>query len=352
MVPRQLSLQLLIGWLPIWALYAVLIVSAHPPITVSAALWASLRAIVPAALLGLLVRRFTRRLPWPHPFRASFLLIHAGAAALYAGAWLATSTIIGVLPAMLMGREHGLPVSQGLALPFLVIGVWLYVMVAGVSYTSDASERAARAEATAARTQLAALRAQLHPHFLFNALHSVVQLIPREPARAAEAAEQIGGLLRTAIEEERDLVPLGDEWAFVSRYLDLERLRFGERLVVMATVDAAAREVLVPSFAVQTLVENAVRHGAAPEVEPTTIAVHAAVADGALTIEVRDTGSGATDDQLHGAGAGVGTGLARLRERLSALYGDAARLDLRANAPRGVLATLVVPVRRLPADDA
>jgi LytS/YehU family sensor histidine kinase len=224
-----------------------------------------------------------------------------------------------------------------------VLGVWLYVMVAGVAYASQAAQRAARAEALAARSQLAALRAQLNPHFLFNALHTVVQLIPLEPRRAAQAAEQLAGLLRTTVEEDRDLVTLAEERSFVERYLDIERIRFGDRLRVSVRASADADEALLPSFALQTLVENAVRHGAAPQVEPTDILVEGTVTSGVLTLSVVDTGAGIRAGHT---GSGGGTGLARLRERLTALYGNAASLVIAPGTGRGFSATLTVPQSR------
>ena len=113
------------------------------------------------------------------------------------------------------------------------------------------------------------------------------------------AAEQLAGLLRGAIEEDRDLVPVSEEWAFVERYLDIERIRFGDRLRVHVRLSEDARSALLPVVVLQKLVENAVRHGAAPRVEPTDIAIAGSVANGMLTLVVRDSGGGASDFTGH-----------------------------------------------------
>lgn len=334
-------LQLLVGWLPVWALYTLLVSPANPihgGTPVGGAITSGLIAVAIAALLGLVVRSLAERIPWPHPFRPGFLGVHLVAAAVYSTAWVVLKAVV----ESLIHRQATIGLHY-LLLPNLVLGIWIYAMVAGVLYATQAAERAARAEANAARSQLAALRAQLNPHFLFNAIHTVVQLIPREPRLAARAAEQIAGLLRATIEEDRDLVPLAEERAFVERYLDLERLRFGDRLHVSVAISPPADAVLVPSFALQTLVENAVRHGAAPRVEPTEIIVEGGVAAGLLTVSVRDTGAGADAGRL---GETDGTGLQRLRERLAALYGSSARLDLESRAGGGFTATLVIPGTR------
>jgi LytS/YehU family sensor histidine kinase len=195
------------------------------------------------------------------------------------------------------------------------------------------------AEAHATASRLATLRAQLNPHFLFNALHTVVQLIPSQPRQATHAAEELAGLLRTSLEEARDLVPLADELSFVERYLDLERVRFGERLQVSMDVDENARDAMLPSFALQTLVENAVRHGASPQVEATKLSIEARADARLLTIVVRDTGAGAEPSTI----VQGGTGLARLRDRLRVLFGDRGRLTIDTAPGRGFTATMDVP---------
>jgi hypothetical protein len=280
-----------------------------------------------------------RRVPWPRPFRPRFVALQLVMAAAAVGTWL---TLSGVLQALFGERTFAAHVQRNWG-TMLFVGSIAYAVLAGVTYAVEGAARAARAEALAARTQLAALRAQLHPHFLFNALHTVVQLIPVEPRRAADAAEMVADLLRTSLEEQRDEVTLGEEWRFVSRYLAVERIRFGDRLAVRADMAAGLLDERVPAFALQTLVENAVQHGAAPRVAPTEIVVTAAGSASELTLSVRNTGDGAP---AGAARAGSGTGLARLRERLAALHGGGARLASGPAAGGGFEAVLVVPRQR------
>lgn len=310
-----------------------------------ASVWS--RDEVVAAVIGVttglttafLVHGVARRIPWPRPFRLRFVAVQLAAAAATAGAWLTMSSGLQAL----FGEQTFVEHAQRNAEVVAFFGTIVYAVVAGVTYAVEATARAARAEALAARTQLAALRAQLHPHFLFNALHAVVQLIPVQPARAAEAAELVADLLRATLEEQRDEVTLGEEWGFVSRYLAVERIRFGDRLAVRADMAAGLLDERVPAFALQTLVENAVQHGAAPRVAATEIVVTAAGSASELTLSVRNTGDGAP---VGAARAGSGTGLARLRERLAVLHGSAARLACGPAADGGFEAVLVVPRHR------
>ena len=334
-------LQIMIGWLPVWALFTLMIVTVHNLPVQSAALEA-LRMMAAAAALGIFVHRFTGRLPWPYPMQLRFVLRHLLAAGVYAVAWLAA---ISAIESVVQSVRHGqfmlaVVIGPGVV-PFLTLGVWLYVMIAGVTYGNRAAQRAAQIEALAARTQLAALRAQLHPHFLFNALHTVVQLIPVDAPGAMRAAEQLAGVLRTAIEEDRDLVALAEELAFVRRYLAIEGIRFGDRLRVHEAIDPDTLSIPVPSFALQTLVENAVRHGAAPRVETTTLTIATHIVSSALVISVADDGAGAAHGVLD---APTGTGLRRLRERLQHLYGARAALTIDSAAARGLRATITLPL--------
>jgi hypothetical protein len=328
------AFQLAIAWFPIWAIFTVLMMSAHD-MPFSRAVLAALPLIVSAAVLAIPVYRLTRRWLWPHPFRPVFVFAHVAAAVLYSLCWFA---LISVIESAIAGRFL-LVLGPGFG-PFVITGMWLYFVVAGVSYANQAAQRAGELEALAARSQLAALRAQVQPHFLFNALHTVVQLIPTDPRAASRAAEQLAQTLRATIDEERDVLSLAEEWALVDRYLAIEKIRLGERLVVDTRIDEEAMDASLPSFALQSLVENAVRHGAGPRLAPTRVTISARVAASELQVTVSDDGAGATDNDVAG---GKGSGLRRLRERMRALYGGRAQLDVTTALAGGFTASLTVP---------
>jgi len=338
---RWLWLQLALAWLPMWALFTAMIVIAHGLPWASAMLGA-LRMVVPGALLGVAVYRFAVHTPWPYPFRLAFIAWHVLAALGYALGWYA---LICLTDSALRGTWTFVS-GPGFGL-YVLTGLWLYLIVAGAAYANLAAQRSARLEAEAARMQLEALRAQLQPHFLFNALHTVVQLIPQDPAAAVHAAEELGAALRSVLELKSDRIPLEQEWTFVQRYLALEQLRFGPRLVLECVLDPAARDALVPAFALQTLVENAVRHGAAPRVETTTLRIGVTCIAQRLELRVDDDGVGADAAALNAGG----TGLARLRERLRSLYGAAASLTFDTAPGAGCRARLSLPLVMEFADD-
>jgi two-component system, LytTR family, sensor kinase len=297
-------------------------------------LWMTMGSVVAFGVF-----RMVQRVPWPRPFRIRFVAFHMIAAPMAAAIWFALAF---PLEQYLGWGASGLSASDHFQ-ETLVIGCIFYTLVASLSYSAHGAARAAQAEAVAAQTQLATLRSQLQPHFLFNALHTIVQLINIDPARAAEAAEMVADLLRRTLEEQRDEVPLADEWRFVSRYLAVEQIRFGDRLIIKEDLPSDVQHERVPSFALQTLVENAVQHGAAPRVAPTEISISGRRRESALVISVRNTGDG---DASRSALAGTGTGLARLRERLSVLYGGAATLVAEPSPSGGYAAILTIPQDR------
>src|SRR5215210_4686338 len=151
------------------------------------------------ALVSYLLYRFVRRVPWPRPFHLQFVFVHLAALLVFGVAWIGLSI---AFESLFTGSPlETRTVMRMRLLPHELpeISVLLYAVVVGIGYSVERRARAARIEADAVRAQLAALRAQLHPHFLFNALHAVVQLIPLDPARAEQAAELIASLLRTTL---------------------------------------------------------------------------------------------------------------------------------------------------------
>jgi sensor histidine kinase YesM len=212
------------------------------------------------------------------------------------------------------------------------MGTWLYLVVAGLSYAIRAQRRVRTQEAAAAeahllaqQAQLAALRAQVNPHFLFNALHSVGALVASDPSRADEALERLGDLLRYTLGTEEE-VPFAHEWKFTEDYLAFERLRLGDRLKVDARAEPESLEVLVPPLILQPLVENAVRHGIAGRPRGGRVELRARVDGERLVLRVTDDGPGAD-----GAGHD-GVGLASVRRRLDLRYGSRATLTVDALA--------------------
>ncbi len=197
-------------------------------------------------------------------------------------------------------------------------------------------------ERSLTRAQLDALRAQLNPHFLFNALNSVVALISQDAGAARRTVVRLAELLRGTLaltSEQR--VPLDREIELARTYLDIEQVRFGDRVVVTWEVDEGTRKIEVPALVLQPLVENAIVHAVAPVSRTVHVGIHVRRDASALIVEVIDDGAG-LDDARQSPGAGIG--LANLRDRLSRLYGDAASVRLEQNAGHGCAATLRLPI--------
>jgi LytS/YehU family sensor histidine kinase len=192
------------------------------------------------------------------------------------------------------------------------------------------------------RSQLETLRAQLNPHFLFNSLNSIAVLARRgKVADVEHMVTRLAELLRHSLESSRaQIVTLRVEIEAVRRYLEIEQVRFGDRLHVNTDVSPELLDTLVPSFVLQPLVENAVRHGPVDARTPLHVSVRATATEGQLVITVCDDGAGIPD----GGVAPEGVGLANTRARLRGLYGDAASLALSLGANgRGTIVALALP---------
>jgi two-component system LytT family sensor kinase len=200
------------------------------------------------------------------------------------------------------------------------------------------------------RSELKALRAQINPHFLFNALNAIASLIHTDPARADEAVEQLAEVFRyTLRKSESEWAPLDQELAFARAYLDVEQARFGQRLTVAIDAAHAAPPPLVPSMLLQTLIENAVKHGISQTRGPGRIEVVVRTTASEVAVEVRDNGPGPAASPTMPRD-GTGFGLRSVRERLAGHFGDRAQLSLSRNAADTMtVARIVMPVVRVAA---
>lgn len=200
------------------------------------------------------------------------------------------------------------------------------------------------------RSELKALRAQINPHFLFNALNAIASLIHTDPGRADEAVEQLAEVFRyTLRRSDSEWAPLDQELAFARAYLDVERARFGPRLTCVVDAAIASPAPPVPSMLLQTLIENAVKHGVSQTRGPGRIEVVVRAAGGEIRLEVRDNGPGPG----HGRSLpsdGEGFGLRSVRERLAGHFGDRAALALIRDEEAGVtIARITMPMARVAA---
>jgi sensor histidine kinase YesM len=236
---------------------------------------------------------------------------------------------IGFLAPQHFWREyfHNLRVSTPLAVVF-GLGAFIHaslrerlqVAEAKVHEKELAEERALK---LATEARLRSLESRVHPHFLFNTLNSISSLIVTNPDRAERMVGQLAVLLRASLDtSNQQLIPLQQELGMVKNYIDIERVRFGDKLRGSVDVPADLRDAKVPPMSVQALVENAVKHGITPQSGGGKVWVTASTNDGSVRIEVRDSGPG-----FDLAVVPAGHGLDNLVERLNALFGEKARIN-------------------------
>jgi len=222
---------------------------------------------------------------------------------------------------------------------------WLNVGVAHAwLFGRRALQRQRQAEQLQARlveTRLEALSAQLNPHFLFNALNSIAEMVHRDAAAADRMLVGLGELLRSSLDHrQRSLVPLHEELRLLRHYLEIEKVRLGERLQLRWDIDLGLADALVPPLLLQPLAENAIRHAIAEKIAPGHLGVRVRSEGAWLLLEVSDDGAGQSVAPRHG------TGLANIRSRLECLFGSEYSLRLDSVPEGGTHARLRVPLRR------
>lgn len=260
---------------------------------------------------------------------------------------LPTSIAIGIALALwLPGLGNS---GHPYVLPTVFVGLFFGIIVTIIALLSEHIENLAtevkqrelnlvESEKRQMEAQLKMLQAQIEPHFLFNTLANVSSLIDSDPALSKRLLERLNDWLRIALVRARsDDATLGDELAMLENYLQILKIRFGNRLRWTMDVDDEIRSRAFPPMLLQPLVENAVRHGIERKIGGGEVGIRATLIEESLRIEVSDTGIGMVSKD------GSGTGLANIRARLATLVGERGRLSLKGNSSGGITAILELP---------
>jgi len=312
----------------------------------------SLRSLLPAelvftytwALLAPLVMRLAQRFPLRGREVNRNLAVHMPAMLAFVIVHATLFSLVTVLLAPGMNLQ-GLPQVLGRSLlSWTVVDAIVYCALVTVNHaviyyrvSKDRALRASQLEASLAQAQLQMLRMQLQPHFLFNTLHSISALMHKDVRRADSMVAALSDLLRMSLQNiGAQEVPLQSELDFLQRYVEIMRLRFGDRLKVSIDIDPETRDARVPNLFFQPLVENSFRHGFG-DLGQGSITITVVRDDDMLRCDVVDDGRGLR------TGHKDGVGLATTRQRLAHLYGDNFVFTMRGAPNEGVHVTVVIP---------
>lgn len=324
------------------------------PATWSVAITGSLADWYVFALLSLPAIALTRRFNLGGRFWGQRMALHLMASAVYSLLWILVRAGLAHVLVPLRGAE--MPFNE--LLRYVLVATFFFnlivywVVVTGthaVEYYRSLREREVRLmelEKRLASAQLQALRMQLNPHFLFNALNGIGTLMYRDVDLADAMLVKLAELLRHVLEHGfSQRVPLRKELAFLDRYLELEQMRFGDRLRIVREVEPGALDGWVPSLILQPLVENAIKHGMEPLTRPGTVTIRAKVFGAArearLRLEVEDDGVG-LGAKSKNSSTGLGTG--NVRSRMAQMYGARGHFELGPGESGGVKARIEIPL--------
>lgn len=304
-------------------------------------------AVIGLTYTALLLRPLYRRLLRNDPPLGRTIVVTAVASYLVAALWTATHSLVDIFieRALVSSSAHisnFWQVFGGTLYDAFAIFAWsvLYVGIKHQQALQAERERSLRAEALVHAARLDALRVQLNPHFLFNALNAISTLvIDGRSAEAATMIARLADLLRSTLERPvNDEVPLSAELDLVRQYLDIEQVRLGSRLRVEIAADPSAVNARVPSLLLQPIVENAVRHAIAPREQGGRIVVTATRSNGRLLLSVDDDGPGLAAERQ-----GAGIGLSNTRERLIHRYGANHQFVLQRSPLHGLRVLIDLP---------
>ncbi len=265
------------------------------------------------------------------------------------------STLIGlhfIVYMLLSGRASSITPLRlfGYVYPNLDRWILVYWFIFGLSHAFNyySSYRKGELKASQLRTQLVqsqleALKMQVQPHFLFNTLHSISALLSKDTEGARKMITRLGDFLRLTLENSGSMeVTLQQEIEFLNGYLEIERIRFQDRLTTDIKIDPAVLDVRVPNLILQPIVENAMRHAVGTS-HCGHVEITAAPRNGAVRIEVKDNGPGLQADRAFEARRGKGVGLANTQARLVGLYGTSARFEMINRPSGGLTVTIEIP---------
>jgi len=300
------------------------------------------------ALLAPLIFRLSRRFRFDRHSWRSALAIHLPAAALATLLHVMATVFVQNLLRGALTWESWYAVVRRTYWTSVDWEMMTYWTIVGVSHAlhfqSVVRQReltAAHLETRLAEARLQSLQRQLHPHFLFNTLHGISALMHIDLAAADRMIALLGDLLRSSLQISAQEIPLKDELELLGKYLDIERLRFRQRLTVSYDIPAETLDALVPSLILQPLVENALDHGIAPSSGGGRLDVRARRDGDRLFLEVIDDGVGLREDALTAIQKGIG--VSNTRSRLQCLYGPAQRFEFCRTGPRGLTVRVVIP---------
>ena len=288
---------------------------------------------------------------WP-----AALAVHVAAALLYSVVHTATMLLVRSALWTDAGKHYGVAWTSFVQRQYLMQLDWMlmtYTAIVGLSYaldyrreSQDRAIKAAQLETRLVEARLQTLQAELHPHFLFNTLHAISTLVHTSPETADRMISRLSDLLRLTFDGTGSAaISLQEELEFLQKYLEIEQIRFQDRLSVEYDVQPDTLDAEVPRLILQPLVENAIKHGVSPRNGRGLVRVSSHVRDGSLWLEVRDNGAGLPGGARSRVPSGVG--LSNTRARLECLYGAAHRLEL-ASGAEGLAVQMQIPLTRVP----
>jgi two-component system LytT family sensor kinase len=234
------------------------------------------------------------------------------------------------------------------AITYVLIVFICYGLIYYRRYRAKQSQHA-EIQTQLAKAQLQNLRGHLQPHFLFNTLHTIAAFVDLEPSKASLMIARLSDLLRASLDTvDEQTTSLREEMEFLNRYLDIQKVRFEDRLKVTIDIPPTLMDAKVPTMILQPLVENAVQHGVAPRSMGGNIAVRGSAVGGELQLQVIDDGPGPPAEQRELLAAGKG--LAITADRLRTLYGEHQDLRIEAVSPDGTTVTVIIPLEKGPAE--